>query len=147
MKKTLLQKTCIFFAALIILMFCSGIVFAQSAGISPDGNTTPNSAAGLDVNFADKGLLIPRVTLISIASSAPLATHVAGMIVYNAAPNANLVPGFYYNDGNKWVAFVPKANTAGDMQFWNGTTWVTIPTGQPGQRLQINASGVPNWAP
>lgn len=147
MKKLLHLKTSLFLAVLFILIVNSGLVFGQNAGISPSGATLPNAAAGLDVNFTNKGLLIPRVTLVSTTSSAPLTANVAGMIVYNPAPNANVTPGFYFNDGTKWVPLVPKANTAGDMQYWNGTTWVTIPSGQAGQRLQINASGVPVWAP
>jgi len=148
MKKFLHLKNCLLLVAFLVFSF-SG--FTQSVGISDPGAVPPagppNAAAGLDVNFANKGLLIPRVTLVSTTSSAPLTLHVAGMVVYNAAPNANVIPGFYFNDGTKWVALVPKANTAGDMQYWNGTTWVTIPAGQSGQRLQINASGVPAWAP
>jgi hypothetical protein len=148
MKKNLHLKNCLLLAAFLIFSL-SG--FTQSVGISDPGALppagAPNAAAGLDVNFANKGLLIPRVVLVSTANSAPLAANVAGMIVYNAAPNVNVTPGFYFNDGTKWVALVPKANTAGDMQYWNGTIWITIPAGQSGQRLQINASGLPVWAP
>ena len=120
--------------------------FAQNAGISPAG-AIPNAAAGLDINFATKGLLIPRVNLTSTASFAPLAAHVAGMVVYNKIAIADVTPGVYYNNGTKWIAVLPKANAAGDMQYWNGSTWVNIPAGVAGQRLQLNASGVPTWAP
>ena len=33
----------------------------------------------------------------------------------------------------------------GDMKYWNGTAWVLIPVGTPGQFLQLNASNVPSW--
>ena len=33
----------------------------------------------------------------------------------------------------------------GQMQYWNGTTWVTVAVGQPGQFLQFSASNVPIW--
>ena len=33
----------------------------------------------------------------------------------------------------------------GDMKYWNGTAWVLIPVGTPGQFLQLNASNVPTW--
>lgn len=147
MKKLLLLKTCLFLTILVILIGNSGFVFAQSVGISPAGTTPPNANAGLDVNFITKGLLIPRMALVSTTSSTPVATHVAGMIVYNTATTGDVIPGFYFNDGSKWLALVPKSNTTGDMQYWNGATWVTIPAGQPGQRLQINALGLPVWAP
>ena len=146
MKKTLQLKNCFILAVLVFLICNSGIVSGQNVGISPTGITPPNAAAGLDVNYADKGLLIPRITLVSTTSPSPLATHIAGMIIYNTATAGDVNPGLYFDNGTKWIAIVPKANTAGDMQYWNGTMWVTIPAGQPGQRLQINASGVPVWA-
>ena len=33
----------------------------------------------------------------------------------------------------------------GDMKYWNGTAWVMIPVGTPGQFLQLNASNTPSW--
>ena len=33
----------------------------------------------------------------------------------------------------------------GDMKYWNGTAWVLIPVGTPGQFLQLNASNTPSW--
>jgi len=33
----------------------------------------------------------------------------------------------------------------GDMKYWNGTSWVMIPVGTPGQFLQLNSSSIPNW--
>jgi hypothetical protein len=35
---------------------------------------------------------------------------------------------------------------SGDMQYWNGTAWVIVPVGQPGQFLQLSVSSVPTWA-
>ena len=34
----------------------------------------------------------------------------------------------------------------GDMQYWNGTAWVMVPVGEPGQFLKLTASGVPAWS-
>ena len=34
----------------------------------------------------------------------------------------------------------------GDMKYWNGTAWVLIPVGTPGQFLQLNTSNVPAWS-
>jgi len=135
------------FNILVISMILSFPAFSQNAGISPTGAVAPNVAAGLDVNFATKGLLIPRVALTGTSSASPLASHVAGMIVYNTATAGDVTPGLYYNNGAKWIVVLPKANAAGDMQYWDGTKWVSITAGTPGQRLQINGSGVPAWAP
>ncbi|HRX32365.1 MAG TPA: DNA/RNA non-specific endonuclease [Tenuifilaceae bacterium] len=47
-----------------------------------------------------------------------------------------------YND----LTNKPEGANIGDMQYWNGTNWVAIPVGQPGQYLQINSSGIPVWS-
>lgn len=144
MQATILTRGFLFF---IFFSIYSLSGFSQNAGISATGAVPPNSAAGLDVNFSNKGLLIPRVALTGTANAMPLSAHIAGMIVYNTATTADVTPGFYFNNGTKWVVGLPKSNAAGDMQYWNGTNWVAIPAGQPGQKLQINNSGVPAWAP
>ena len=41
---------------------------------------------------------------------------------------------------------LPPGNTKGDMQYWNGTEWVIIHAGKPGQYLQLSESGTPVWA-
>ena len=39
----------------------------------------------------------------------------------------------------------PAGTNAGDMMYWNGTTWVVIPIGQPGQFLTVSNSNIPTW--
>jgi hypothetical protein len=39
----------------------------------------------------------------------------------------------------------PTGNNIGDMQYWNGTEWVMIPVGQPGQYLQLTPLNIPSW--
>jgi hypothetical protein len=51
------------------------------------------------------------------------------------------ISGSYNDLNNKPTGHVP-----GDMQYWNGTEWVTVGVGQPGQFLQLNASGIPAWS-
>jgi hypothetical protein len=69
------------------------------------------------------------------------------MIVYNTATVGDVVPGIYYNNGVRWVAAVVRAGSSpGEMQYWNGINWVAIAPGIPGQKLMLNASGVPTWS-
>jgi len=131
--------------AILILLVITITGFSQNVGISPTGAIPPNGSAGLDINFVDKGLLMPRVALQSTTGFAPLSAHVAGMIVYNTAKAGDVSPGYYYNDGSKWIAFFTRANATGDMQYWDGTKWVNIPIGLAGQILKINSLGVPTW--
>lgn len=130
---------------LLIFVFISLNGFSQSVSINTTGNQ-PNSSAGVDVDFNTKGLLIPRVALISTTNFAPLSAHVAGMVVYNTNTAADVKPGFYYNSGTEWITTNVSGNSAGEMQYWNGTHWVIIPAGQPGQLLQINGTGIPVWS-
>jgi len=44
------------------------------------------------------------VALAGLSSPNPMITHVKGMVVYNTATTTDLTPGYYYNDGSKWVA-------------------------------------------
>jgi hypothetical protein len=34
----------------------------------------------------------------------------------------------------------------GDMKYWNGTAWVIIPIGAPGQSLKVTPSNIPQWS-
>lgn len=145
LKKTPHKKIAKGFFSLFLFMVISLTGFSQSVSINATGNP-PNASAGVDIDFANKGLLIPRVALTGTAISAPIAAHVAGMIVYNIATIGNVTPGFYFNDGAKWVSTIVSGNAAGEMQYWNGTAWVSIPAGIPGQLLQLNASGIPSWS-
>jgi hypothetical protein len=40
----------------------------------------------------------------------------------------------------------PTGNNSGDMQYWNGSAWVMVPVGQPGQYLQLTTSSIPSWS-
>lgn len=138
MKKILLS------AALSVAVSCS---FAQNVGI---GTTTPNSSAALDITAANKGILPPRVALTGITDVATVTSPAAGLLVYNTAtagtaPN-NVVPGYYYYTGTRWLRISNTGNAAGDMQYWNGTQWVILPAGSTGQTLTM-CNGVPTWGP
>lgn len=41
---------------------------------------------------------------------------------------------------------IPKGINPGDMQYWDGTSWVLVEAGQPGQFLQFTGSNKPEWA-
>ena len=132
-----------FYAFLFFLIICLP-AFSQNVGINATG-TAPNANAGLDVDFTNRGVLIPRVALTNTASFLPLSAHVPGMIVYNTATAGDVRPGFYYDNGFSWIAGFPTGTVTGNMIYWNGTAWMMIPAGLPGQILQLNASSIPYW--
>jgi hypothetical protein len=85
-------------------------MYAQNVGINSTG-TTPNPSAGLDIDFTDKGLLIPRVSLSSLTTYNPPLTGgspTTSMLVYNT--NNTIGEGYYYWDGAKWVKLLVTGN-------------------------------------
>jgi hypothetical protein len=93
-------------------------ITAQSAGISPSGLPI-NSGAGLDINYTNKGLLIPRVGLDSLTSYGPIVgTPTTSMLVYNT--NNLLGQGYYYWDGSRWVRFVVQGGGTSDAWLRTG---------------------------
>ena len=86
------------------------ITKAQNVGISATG-VIPNADAGLDINFTDKGLLIPRVNLTSLTTFNPPITsggNTTSLLVYNT--NTTIGVGYYYWDGTKWVKLLVSGN-------------------------------------
>ncbi|MDH6307187.1 hypothetical protein M2451_002421 [Dysgonomonas sp. PFB1-18] len=78
--------------------------------------TPPNKDALLDLSeqtngTAQKGLLMPRVSLQSTTLAAPMTAHVEGMTVYNTQTADDVQPGYYYNNGTRWIRLVPEAET------------------------------------
>lgn len=95
----------------------SAQVTQQKIGDNP---TIINPNAALEIQTTNKGLLLPRLNLESTSSFSPLSSHVEGMTVYNkatagTAPN-NVTPGYYYNDGTKWVRLA--TGTDGKTEPW-----------------------------
>ncbi len=76
---------------------------------------SPDVNAVLELASTNKGLLLPRLNLTSTASFAPMTAHKAGIIIYNSATAADVTPGYYINDGAKWV----RLGMSGDA--WNKT--------------------------
>jgi len=87
------------------------------AQVRVGGNIVPNQNAILDLNANDtaigsRGLLLPRVALISTTNPIPLTEHIAGMLVFNTATSDDVSPGVYYNDGTKWIRGIEPQETA-----------------------------------
>lgn len=99
--------------ALITFALMTGIATAQSKikdGTVTGSSSLPNSNAVLELESAQRGFLLPRVPLQATNAPAPLTAHIAGMTVYNTAaagtPPVSVSPGWYYNDGTRWIRLV-----------------------------------------
>lgn len=48
--------------------------------------------------------------------------------------------------GKRSAFTIEKQGTAvGDMKYWNGSQWIIIPVGSPGQIMKVSNSGIPSW--
>ncbi|ESU23438.1 hypothetical protein FEDK69T_16040 [Flavobacterium enshiense DK69] len=88
------------------------------------GTTTP--AGKLDISSTNDGLVIPRVALTATNAATPLTAPTTSELVYNtatagSAPN-NVIPGFYYWDGAKWVSIATGSSTDWTTVGNSGTT-------------------------
>ncbi|MBE9461420.1 hypothetical protein ACFP1I_01470 [Dyadobacter subterraneus] len=122
--KQLLSKTLLIAA----MLFGSSAVFAQvKIGDNP---TTINAGSALEIESANKGLLMPRTSLTNTTTWGLAGTAVAGMHIYNtnmsiastntAYPTLAAKIGEYYWDGNGWVALAPGQRTT-DITSWPQT--------------------------
>ncbi len=76
------------------LTFLCSTLFGQ-VGINTNGSA-PHPSAGLDVDFTNKGVLIPRMTQ---AQRNAIASPATSLLIYQT----DNTPGFYYYDGTSWV--------------------------------------------
>ena len=104
-----------------LLLLFTVAQFTQNvcAQVTIGSSDVPDENAILDLVATDKGLLLPRLELISNSSSYPLENHVAGMVVFNSG--TVLPQGFYFNDGSQWVYVADK----------NATSWRNANTNEP----------------
>jgi hypothetical protein len=121
-------------------------IFNDSSNIGI-GTSSPETSAMLDISSNDKGILIPRVSLLSTTDIVTVNNPVVSLLVYNT--NSAIVGGsgvgFYYWDGTSWMQMgsggasacpgieLPKAG--GTINAINGST-VNLAGNTP-----VNATG------
>jgi hypothetical protein len=106
-------------------------IHAQNIGINATG-TPPNSSAGLDVDFTNKGVLIPRVGLTSASDAVTIPSPATSLLVYNTGTGGLSPAGYYYNAGTpgspNWVQLLTSGSAlsgsgvATRVAFWTGAT-------------------------
>lgn len=117
------------------------------------GTNSPDASAQLDVTATDKGFLAPRIALTSTADVTTIATPATGLMVYNTATAgtspSNVIPGYYYFNGIKWVRFInnqPDAtidfNTANPN---SGSPTFTPNTPQSSDYIYVSSVDASQW--
>jgi hypothetical protein len=114
---------------LLFSLFFTAYSSAQNVGINSTG-AAPVTSAALDVDMANKGILIPRVALTTTTAFAPVTgAATTSLLVYNTAtagvaPN-NVVPGYYYWDNTltRWIRIM----VGGVNDYWiTGVSAATV---------------------
>jgi hypothetical protein len=97
----------------------NSIVFAQVKVSETPSIANPDAI--LEIESTNKGLLLPRLALVSTTLPAPLNNFVNGMLVYDTVTVNDVSPGMYYSDGTKWI----KMNSGGSGSG-NGTGNINV---------------------
>ncbi len=122
------------------VMALAGAVNAQNVGI---GTSLPHSSAKLQIDDANRGILIPRVSLSGVTNgTTPVASPLTGLLVFNtnAAVTGGDGAGFYFWNGTQWTPLKGGDNTL-DMAYDEGGPGAgRIITADAG-RVEINGTG------
>lgn len=76
------------------------------------GTFTPDASAELEVKSSTKGVLIPRVQLVSTTAATPITAPAQSLKVYNTATAGDVKPGFYYWEAGKWNRLMNDSDVA-----------------------------------
>ena len=104
-------------------------------------NSSPDTSAALDITSATGGLLPPRMS----TTQRDAIAAAKGLILFNITLNTLQI-----NEGDattaNWVNLeMPTATDAGQMNYWNGSAWLTIATTVNERATLQMVSGVPTW--
>jgi len=120
-KNMVMQENSKFQLSLLFLLF-AGFTFAQVGIGTPD----PDRSAMLQINSKDKGVLLPSISLESIADQTTIQSPADGLIVWNNGKAGLPESGFYYWYASKWNKISTTAS--GSMVKDDGSGWNTTGT-------------------
>jgi trimeric autotransporter adhesin len=97
------------FFLMILIIFFIKINAQQNVGI---GTASPNASSLLEIKSSNRGLLIPRINLVSETDEVTIANPATSLLLYNT--NA-LLPdgeGYYFWNATRWSKFATRSNLA-----------------------------------
>jgi uncharacterized protein (TIGR02145 family) len=111
----------------------------RKLNISDTSSMLSNYRNGLNdkVNIADTASMLNNYLRTGIAANT-YQTKLTNPIV--AADTANMLNPYLRKSD------FPQGTTLGNMQYWNGTNWVNLAPGLPGQVISMSLSGIPSWS-
>src|SRR3990172_13355235 len=111
-----MKKAILFFVLFVLIRFSA---ISQNIGINTTG-ATGDASALLDVDAApgnNKGLLIPRVALVSSTDAVTIATPATSLLVYHTGSIGLPAIGYYYNSGTSlapvWMQLLNSSSSCG----------------------------------
>ena len=129
-----------------------GITAADTALWNSEYDPIFNASIAKGITAADTALWNSESDPIfnaSIAKGITAADTALWNSEYDPLFNASISKGITAADTSSWnqkVGLPQTGNTAGDILFWNGTAWVKIQQGLPGQGLFLSQTGIPMWS-
>jgi hypothetical protein len=133
---------------LLIFFCCLTKTNAQNIGINATG-AAPDNSAILDVASTNKGMLLPRINLLSTTDVATITAPTTSLLVYNT--NAGITGigangiGYYYWNGTNWVKLIIFG--AANDHDWYKTNTTTAPTSINDSMFHIGFVGIGNNYP
>ncbi len=108
-----------------------GICYSTSA--NPDTNSSKVIVAGTTGTFT------ANLTNLNSGTTYHYRAFALNAVGITYGTDLTFQTNPYFNIGS-----VIRVETNGDTQYWDGTTWITVAPGLPGQSLQF-VNGVPSW--
>ncbi len=95
------MKKLIVLSCLLVFLYATTILTAQNVGIGTDN---PHNSAKLHIVDANRGILIPEISIVSLSNSAPVSSPANGLLVYNTntSVTGGFGKGFYYWNSTAW---------------------------------------------
>ena len=127
-------STILFLACILNIGNWAGTLQAQNVGVNSTG-ASPAPSAMLDVASANKGVLLPRVSLTGIRDSVTIPSPATSLILYNtatagAAPNS-VTPGYYFWASSKWNRISTSASSLIPFSSGNSLNGASVTSAKP----------------
>jgi hypothetical protein len=132
----IMMRKIYFYAIAVVICIGENAIAQENVGI---GTRSPNISAVLDIQSADKGLLIPRM---SLDQRNGINSPANGLMIYQTNENS----GFYFFNGSTWKSFSQneaKSVATLDINGWalNGNV---VGTASKAQATEASFIGTPN---
>jgi hypothetical protein len=112
------MKKLLFISFCLILGATTSIIAQVKIGNNPN---SINASAMLELESTNKGTILTRVALTSDLDVSTISSPTTSLLIYNTAtagtPPNNVVPGYFYWNGAKWIGLSGAKSTAGVLGF------------------------------